>query len=78
MIPPAPISNGSNKPTDNTSCNIHHQLQQTITDFDRIDIGERIDVVPSDLKDIRSILITGGAGFMYVLEKGRGTSKMLF
>ncbi|KAI8341525.1 putative DTDP-glucose 4,6-dehydratase [Chlamydoabsidia padenii] len=68
MIPPPPISNGSAKETDNNSYKSfhqsHEQLVKTLTDFDRIDIGHRLDILPSDLKDIKSILVTGGAGFI--------------
>ena len=42
----------------------HARLCKTITSFDQVDIGQRVPELPSDLQDIKSILITGGAGFM--------------
>ncbi|KAG2222509.1 hypothetical protein INT45_012823 [Circinella minor] len=42
----------------------HARLCKTITSFDQIDIGQRVPELPSDLQDIKSILITGGAGFI--------------
>ncbi|KAI8393911.1 uncharacterized protein BYT42DRAFT_552648 [Radiomyces spectabilis] len=42
----------------------HANLVKTIPEFDRIDIGHRIPDLPADLQDIKSILVTGGAGFI--------------
>ncbi|ORX55617.1 putative DTDP-glucose 4,6-dehydratase [Hesseltinella vesiculosa] len=39
-------------------------LLKTITDFDRVDIGQPLLDLPSDLQGIQSILVTGGAGFI--------------
>jgi hypothetical protein len=43
----------------------HAQLvSRYISDFDLVDIGTRLDKIAPDLKDVRNILVTGGAGFM--------------
>lgn len=42
----------------------HAELVKTITEFDLVDIGERVPELPSDLKEAKNILVTGGAGFM--------------
>ncbi|KAI9030011.1 hypothetical protein CLU79DRAFT_733678 [Phycomyces nitens] len=42
----------------------HARLSRTIREFDRTDIGTRVTELPSDLKDVKAILVTGGAGFI--------------
>jgi UDP-glucose 4,6-dehydratase len=42
----------------------HAALVKTITEFDRVDIGERVTELPQDLNNVKNILVTGGAGFM--------------
>lgn len=43
----------------------HAQLvSKYISEFDLVDIGARQETTASDLKDVRNILVTGGAGFM--------------
>jgi hypothetical protein len=43
----------------------HAQLiSKYISEFDLVDIGARQEETASDLKDVRNILVTGGAGFM--------------
>ncbi|KAF7726735.1 hypothetical protein EC973_008509 [Apophysomyces ossiformis] len=44
--------------------NTHEQLVKTISNFDKVDIGERkYDIVP-ELQNVRNILVTGGYGFL--------------
>lgn len=45
---------------------MNHQtlIEENISDFDRVDIGERVPKVADDLKNVKNILVTGGAGFM--------------
>lgn len=42
----------------------HTQLVKEISDFDRQDIGKRIQELANDLSEVKNILVTGGAGFM--------------
>lgn len=42
----------------------HAELVKTLSEFDLVDIGERVSELPADLKDAKNILVTGGAGFM--------------
>lgn len=42
----------------------HAELVKTLSDFDREDIGEGVSELASDLRDVKNILVTGGAGFM--------------
>lgn len=42
----------------------HAELVKTLSEFDLVDIGERVPELPADLKDAKNILVTGGAGFM--------------
>ncbi|KAG1173187.1 hypothetical protein G6F70_005978 [Rhizopus microsporus] len=42
----------------------HAELVKTLSDFDREDIGERVSELASDLRDVKNILVTGGAGFI--------------
>jgi hypothetical protein len=39
-------------------------ISEHITDFDLVDIGAKQESTSADLKDVRNILVTGGAGFM--------------
>lgn len=39
-------------------------MNETVAPFDLVDIGQRIPDLPSDLHNVKSILVTGGAGFM--------------
>jgi hypothetical protein len=50
--------------TVETDLKKHATLVQTLSEFDLVDIGERVPELSSDLKDVRNILVTGGAGFM--------------
>lgn len=47
----------------------HKKLVKTLSDFDREDIGERVNEIPHDLKHVKNILVTGGAGFMLCILK---------
>jgi hypothetical protein len=40
------------------------RVSKYISQFDLVDIGARQEKTASDLKDVRNILVTGGAGFM--------------
>lgn len=42
----------------------HAELVKTLSEFDLMDIGERVPELPNDLKEAKNILVTGGAGFM--------------
>ncbi|KAF7725659.1 hypothetical protein EC973_009466 [Apophysomyces ossiformis] len=42
----------------------HERLSKTISEFDREDIGSRVEELVPDLEGIKSILVTGGAGFI--------------
>ncbi|KAI7870219.1 hypothetical protein BDF14DRAFT_1775945 [Spinellus fusiger] len=46
------------------TCVDHNKLVDSLWTFDRSDIGSRVDGLPSDLEGIKSILVTGGAGFI--------------
>ncbi|KAH8556511.1 hypothetical protein BGW37DRAFT_417723 [Umbelopsis sp. PMI_123] len=39
-------------------------VSKNISEFDLVDIGVRQETTASDLKDVRNILVTGGAGFI--------------
>lgn len=39
-------------------------VDKYMSDFDLVDIGARLENIAPDLKDVRNILVTGGAGFM--------------
>lgn len=52
---------------ENSTSNIrlsHEALVKTLDEFDRADIGERVPELAQDLKNVKNILVTGGAGFM--------------
>lgn len=42
----------------------HASLVKTLDDFDREDIGQRVNEMSQDLANVKNILVTGGAGFM--------------
>jgi hypothetical protein len=42
----------------------HASLVKTLSEFDLVDIGHRVPELAQDLKDVKNILVTGGAGFM--------------
>ena len=42
----------------------HEALVNKLDVFDRVDIGERVPELARDLKNVKNILVTGGAGFM--------------
>lgn len=44
----------------------HEELVKTISKFDLTDIGERVPELADDLKGVKNIMVTGGAGFMLV------------
>lgn len=67
MLPPSPKPTHRAAQQDEADLDRHSQLVKTISDFDRSDIGSRLPDLPSDLQNIKSILITGGAGFMYAV-----------
>lgn len=52
------------KNTVETDLEKHAALIKTLSEFDLVDIGERVPELSSDLKDVKNILVTGGAGFM--------------
>ncbi|CEI87918.1 Putative dTDP-glucose 4,6-dehydratase [Rhizopus microsporus] len=47
----------------------HAELVKTLSDFDREDIGERVSELASDLRDVKNILVTGGAGGSFLVRK---------
>ncbi|KAI8987248.1 hypothetical protein BDF20DRAFT_813619 [Mycotypha africana] len=42
----------------------HARLVKTLSEFDLVDIGDRVNETTDDLKDVKNILVTGGAGFI--------------
>lgn len=42
----------------------HAKLTKNLSEFDLVDIGDRVPELAEDLKDVKNILVTGGAGFM--------------
>jgi hypothetical protein len=42
----------------------HNELVSGLSEFDRVDIGQKIADKPSDLANVKNMLVTGGAGFM--------------
>lgn len=40
------------------------RVSEHIADFDLVDIGAKQESTSDDLKDVKNILVTGGAGFM--------------
>jgi hypothetical protein len=42
----------------------HEDLVKTISEFDLADIGQRVPELADDLKNVKNIMVTGGAGFM--------------
>lgn len=44
----------------------HAALVKDLDEFDLVDIGHRVPELPDDLKNVKNILVTGGAGFMLV------------
>lgn len=71
MTPPTPTPSSLSSPViSNESHDQHERLCKTVAPFDLVDIGQRIPDLPSDLHNVKSILVTGGAGFMWVLVAG--------
>ena len=65
MTPPTPTPSSLSSPAiSNESHDQHEQLCKTVAPFDLVDIGQRSPDLPSDLHNVKSILVTGGAGFM--------------
>lgn len=57
--------------TTATTCTLkdlekHASLVKNLDEFDLVDIGHRVPELAEDLKNVKNILVTGGAGFMYV------------
>lgn len=42
----------------------HAALTESLSEFDLVDIGDRVPEIAEDLKNVKNILVTGGAGFM--------------
>ncbi|KAJ8656181.1 dTDP-glucose 4,6-dehydratase [Lichtheimia ornata] len=65
MTPPTPTPSSLSSPViSNESHDQHERLCKTVAPFDLVDIGQRIPDLPSDLHNVKSILVTGGAGFI--------------
>ncbi|KAI8636721.1 hypothetical protein BD408DRAFT_425680 [Parasitella parasitica] len=52
------------KNTMQTNLEKHAELVKTLSEFDLVDIGQRVPELPDDLKEAKNILVTGGAGFI--------------
>lgn len=60
----SPSTNSMENSTQKSTSSNHSLLVKTLDEFDRADIGERVPELASDLKNVKNILVTGGAGFM--------------
>lgn len=50
--------------TDSNHYEKHAALTKSLSEFDLVDIGDRVPELAEDLKDVKNILVTGGAGFI--------------